>query len=50
MAWYKYTEYLGEKYNLLVACFDTFPVGFMGYGVWDGGKADGLSSYRHKIL
>jgi len=32
MTWYKYTDYLGEGYNLLVACFDTFPVGFMGYG------------------
>ncbi|MCL2772189.1 MAG: GNAT family N-acetyltransferase, partial [Oscillospiraceae bacterium] len=31
MATYRY-DWTGEKHRMLVACFDTFPVGFMGYG------------------
>ena len=31
MATYRY-GWMGDKHKLLVACFDTFPVGFMGYG------------------
>jgi GNAT superfamily N-acetyltransferase len=31
MATYRY-DWMGEKHRMLIACFDTFPVGFMGYG------------------
>ena len=31
MATYRY-DWMGEKHNILLACFDTFPVGFIGYG------------------
>ena len=31
MATYKYE--FGEKHKILLGCFDTFPVGFMGYGL-----------------
>ena len=31
MATYRY-DWMGDKHRMLVACFDTFPVGFMGYG------------------
>jgi GNAT superfamily N-acetyltransferase len=34
MASYKYE--FGENHKMLVACFDTFPVGFIGYGEHDG--------------
>ena len=31
MATYKY-DWMGDKHKMLVACFDTFPIGFIGYG------------------
>ena len=31
MATYRY-DWMGEKHKILCACFDNFPVGFMGYG------------------
>ncbi|MCL2775011.1 MAG: GNAT family N-acetyltransferase [Oscillospiraceae bacterium] len=31
MATYRY-DWMGEKHRMLVACFDSFPVGFIGYG------------------
>ena len=31
MATYRY-DWMGEQHRMLVACFDTFPVGFIGYG------------------
>lgn len=35
MATYRYEPWGGEAYKILLACFDTFPVGFLGYGVDD---------------
>ncbi|MCL2815500.1 MAG: GNAT family N-acetyltransferase [Oscillospiraceae bacterium] len=37
MATYKYE--FGENHKILLACFDTFPVGFMGYGENGDGKS-----------
>jgi GNAT superfamily N-acetyltransferase len=34
MATYRY-GWMGEKHKMLCACFDSFPVGFMGYGEGD---------------
>jgi len=31
MATYRY-DWMGENHKILLACFDTFPVGFIGYG------------------
>lgn len=38
MATYRY-DWMGEKHKIFAACFDTFPVGFMGYGESGDGKS-----------